>query len=191
MVRECLIENKAKYTQCYPTPMLQEPMVTEIGFLGFNTNSDVILQGTYQPPEELDYLSEAFLKELKKPAQMELNSCPDTVPVAEHVQAMKKVRENTSSGLSGLHYGLWKANVEVPALAQIDANMREIPYKTGYVLKRWKKGLDVELCKEPGNFNLARLRTIVLLEPDYNTNCKKIGRDALASERLCQATHRL
>ena len=46
---------------------------------------------------------------------------------------------------------------------------------------RWKKGIDVELCKEPGNFNLERLRTIVLLEADYNTNCKKIGRDALHS----------
>jgi hypothetical protein len=48
-------------------------------------------------------------------------------------------------------------------------------------MKRWKKGLDVELCKEPGNYNLERLRTIVLLEADYNTNCKKIGRDALGS----------
>jgi hypothetical protein len=181
IVRECLLENKAKYTQCYPTPMLQEPMLSEIGFLGFNSNSGNILQGTYQPPEELDYLTEAFLGELKKPAEMVLNSCPDTIPVEEHQQAMKKVKEKTSSGLSGLHYGLWKANAEIPALAAIDATMREIPYKTGYVLKRWKKGLDVELCKEPGNFNLERLRTIVLLEADYNTNCKKIGRDTLKS----------
>jgi hypothetical protein len=94
---------------------------------------------------------------------------------------MRKVKENTSSGMSGLHYGLWKANAEVEELATIDATLREIPYKTGYTLKRWKKGIDVELCKEPGNFNLERLRTIVLLEADYNTNCKKVGRDAMKS----------
>jgi hypothetical protein len=100
---------------------------------------------------------------------------------------MKKVKENTSSGLSGLHYGLWKANTKITELATLDAMMREIPYKTGYVMERWKKGIDVELCKEPGNFNLERLRNIVLLEADYNTNCKKIGRDALHSAET-QAT---
>jgi hypothetical protein len=181
IVRECLIENKAKYTQCYPTPMLQEPMVSELGYLAFNANSEAILQGTYQPPAELDYLTTAFLDELKKPDRMELNSCSDTIPVKEHIEAMRKVKENTSSGMSGLHYGLWKANAEVEELATIDATLREIPYKTGYTLKRWKKGIDVELCKEPGNFNLERLRTIVLLEADYNTNCKKVGRDAMKS----------
>jgi hypothetical protein len=173
IVRECLQENKAKYTQCYPTPMLQEPMLSEVGYLGFTEPAQEILQGTYHPPEETNYLTQAFIQELKKPAGIELNSCPDTIPVEEHIQAMKKVKENTSSGISGLHYGLWKANAEVGELAAIDATMREIPYRTGYVMKRWKKGIDVELCKEEGNYNLERLRTIVLLEADYNTNCKK------------------
>jgi hypothetical protein len=187
IVHECLQENKAKYTQCYPTPMLQEPMLGEIGYLGFTPQVEEILHGTYQPPDTLDPLTMAFLDELKKPDGIALNSCSDTIPVQVHIQAMQKVKENTSSGLSGLHYGLWKANAKITELATLDAMMREIPYKTGYVMERWKKGIDVELCKEPGNFNLERLRTIVLLEADYNTNCKKIGRDALHSAET-QAT---
>ena len=131
IVRECLIENKAKYTQCYPTPMLQEPMVSKLGYLAFNANLEAILQGTYQLPAELDFLTAAFLDELKKPDKMELNSCLDTIPVKEHIEAMRRVKENTSSGMSGLHYGLWKANAEVEELATIDAILREIPYKTG------------------------------------------------------------
>ena len=50
--------------------------------------------------------------------------------------------------------------------------MREIPYKIGYSLQRWHNGIDVELLKEEGNFHFDRLRTIVLLEGDYNQNCK-------------------
>ncbi len=60
MVRECLIENKAKYTQCYPTLMLQEPMLSKIGYLQFTENTQAILQGMYQPPEDLDCLTQAF-----------------------------------------------------------------------------------------------------------------------------------
>ena len=38
----------------------------------------------------------------------------------------------------------------------------------------------MELLKEPGNFNIERLRTIVLLEADYNMNNKLLGKTAMA-----------
>ena len=40
---------------------------------------------------------------------------------------------------------MWKANALVDDLAKIDALMREIPYRMGFVYSRWKKAIDVEL----------------------------------------------
>jgi hypothetical protein len=107
---------------------------------------------------------------LSRPENIAPNSCPDTISVEEHVRAFSKVKESTSSSYSNLHYGLWIANSQIHDLATIDAMMREIPYKIGYSLKRWRNGIDAELLKEEGNFHFDRLRTIVLLEGAYNQN---------------------
>jgi hypothetical protein len=91
---------------------------------------------------------------------------------------------------SNLHYGLWIANSLIHNLAIIDAMMREIPYKIGYSLKRWRNGLHIELLKEEGNFHFDRLRTIVLREGDYNQNCKKLGHDiSRAAEQYGSKRH--
>lgn len=53
--------------------------------------------------------------------------------------------------------------------------MREFPYKIDYYLKRWQNGSNIEVLKEEGNFNFDRLQTIVLMEGNYNQNCKRLG----------------
>jgi len=39
---------------------------------------------------------------------------------------MKKSKEATTGGHSGLHLGMLKANSKVPELAQLDASMRSL-----------------------------------------------------------------
>jgi hypothetical protein len=65
--------------------------------------------------------------------------------------------------------------------------MPQVAYTTGYSPRRGKKGLDVQLIKEPNDYRTMNLRTILLLEPDHNMNNKVIGSDAMRmGERLAE-----
>ena len=75
---------------------------------------------------------------------------------------------------------MWKVNATDPLLCELDTIMREIPFRTGYSLHRWRHGIDVELQKEHDNYNIERMRTIVLIEADHNMNNKLLGKRAMA-----------
>ena len=66
-------------------------------------------------------------------------------------------------------------------LAELDASMRSVAYATGYSYRRWKRGLYVQLLKRSKDYRAEKLRTILLLEADFNMNNKMLGRDAMRS----------
>ena len=80
-----------------------------------------------------------------------------------------------SSSLSGLHIGLRKANSLHPVMNQIDTHFCDVCHNHSLHLLCWLKGLDVELYKEEGNCNVEHLQTIVLVEADFNINCKMLS----------------
>ena len=67
---------------------------------------------------------------------------------------------------------MWKANSQVPLLNAIDAKFRDMAFRHGLVYTRWLRCVDVELLKEPGNFNIEKLRFIVLVEGDNQMNVR-------------------
>lgn len=54
--------------------------------------------------------------------------------------------------------------------------MTNIPMVTGYSPSRWRTAIDAMLLKKAGNYQVTALRTIVLLEADYNWMNKFPGR---------------
>jgi len=57
--------NEAKYRQSYDTDFLQEPMLSEFGYLGLNDNADKVMDGTYEcPPGTNPYVAK-LLTQLK------------------------------------------------------------------------------------------------------------------------------
>ena len=83
--------------------------------------------------------------------------------------------------MSGLHFGMFKAQATIPELAELDASMRSLAYTTGFSYRRWKRGLDVQLLKRSNDYRAEKLRTILLLEADFNMNNKVMGADAMRS----------
>ena len=59
--------------------------------------------------------------------------------------------------------------------------MAHIPYASGFSPPDWHQSVNVMLEKKGKGCNVASLRTICLMEADFNHNNKKLGRDALAS----------
>jgi len=62
-----------------------------------------------------------------------------------------------------------------PNIVLFNATMASLPLKTGYLPCRWWEGLNVMLEKTPGNFNVEKLRIILLFEADFNSNNKWLG----------------
>ena len=92
-----------------------------------------------------------LLTELQVPQEMRLQreQTPPcrTITTQDHVKAFKKAKEKTAAGMSGLHFGMFKAHALNPRLATLDVSMRSVACATGHSCERWQRGLDVQLLK--------------------------------------------
>jgi hypothetical protein len=191
-IEDCLLPiNKSKGHASLDTPPLQEPIVSEFGYNANNTNADNVLTGAYDLPEEADAYPKLLFQQLPTPRSVQqLGECSSYITTEDHVQGWKKAKEKTSAGISGLHFGMFKAQAQYPLLAAFDASLRNVAYVTGYTYKRWKKGIDVQLLKRAQDHRAHKLRTILLLEADFNMNNKKLGRDVMAWAEKAKALAR-
>jgi hypothetical protein len=58
--------------------------------------------------------------------------------------------------------------------------MVNIPYATGYLPLRWQSGTDVMIPKTTtASLRVDKLRTILLLDPEFNQNNKMLGRSLM------------
>jgi hypothetical protein len=80
----------------------------------------------------------------------------------------KKPRERTSSSISGLHYGHYKAAAQSDQLSEIHALLMELAVTGGSTLARWETGLSCMLEKTAGVIKVKKLRAILLMEADFN-----------------------
>ena len=177
--------NYAKIRASDDTAFLQEPLVSVLGYCEDQPADDAILQGTFIPPPHTDQYAKLLLQGLKQPPSLQPSQRSfhprKYISTADHIRGWKRVKEKTSSGMSGLHFGMFKANIQDPKLADIDASIRSVAYSTGFTYPRWKTGLDVQLLKRSQDYRAEKQRTILLLEADYNMNNKVIGSDAMRS----------
>ena len=183
----CIQANKEKYRQTEHTLFMSKPLVNAVNYDGISPASNTILQGTFHEPT-LHPHTAAHIRELARPPG--LPPWPNhylQITPKEHADAWRKAKEYTLSSLSGLHFGLWKANATHDILCELDTLMRAIPFQTGYALCCWCQGVDMELQKDSNNWNIERLRTIVLIEAAHNLNNKLLGRRVMEHAEKHQA----
>ena len=99
----CLDENFNKLSQRNNTPVMQSPLVEEIGYGKTTQATKDILTRQYVPPEGTNIYREAFLNELYKPKDLQQEP-KATITTECFQQGWKRMKEYTSSGVSGL---LW------------------------------------------------------------------------------------
>jgi hypothetical protein len=163
--------NSSKYQQCNNSPFLQEPLLSDLGYFGDTPISANILDDPY---------AALLLTHMKRPPSLSPNtSIPDTVTTEERAGNWKRAKEYTSAGISGIHFGMYKAQAADQDLAQYDATSRSIMYNTGESYPRWHTGVDVMLLKASGDTRAHKLCTILLLEADFNMNNKLLSRQGM------------
>jgi hypothetical protein len=145
------------------------PLVHDLGYMGTTKAARQILEGTYEPPPGVDDLTRQFFAELQATAPLDPAnriSCEITRQDFQH--HWRRSRERTSSSVSGLHYGHYKAASHSELLSEIHALMTELAVTGGTPLARWENGLSAMLEKTKGVIQVDKLRAILLMEADFN-----------------------
>ena len=176
MEKAIIEENRLKYHQTEQTcPFLHSPLVDDLGQCAEGPRFTDVLNGTYEPPPSVDTYTKDFFEVCKR------NEGDPTTQIPRSVHDFKeswiKMDEKTSS--RRLHFGHFKAACKHELNLLTHYVFAEIPFRSGYSPKRWKNATNVMILKEPGIYDIDRLRTIVLYEADFNHNNKYLGRSMM------------
>jgi hypothetical protein len=164
---------------------MMESMVTELGFLGDTDQIECILDGKYQAPSGTDRYMKELMEEMKMPKVIQTTVAREgtitkEISVDENRTGWKKrrVASAESTGLTMDHY-ICGVGGEDPELNEIDTLMRQLPYHFGFSPASWQKITDVEILKKIGVYDVEKMRTIQLMNAEFNMNNKKLGRDVM------------
>ena len=164
---------------------MQPPLVDDLGYLAETEMAEQVLDGTYEPTQEVDQYARELLHELRRPEIVRRRTpIAITVTTAEHVQGWKKTKEKSAEP-SGPSMVEVKVASQDPILAEIDTFMRNIPYTKGFAPRSWQLITDVEILKKAGVYDVEKMRTIQLMHAVFNMNNKKLGRDMMKSAESC------
>ena len=156
---------------------MQPPLSTVLGFLGIGEVANQILLGTYQPPANIDPYARQLIPHLAMPPSIaQLPPIATFITTSKWIFGWQRAKKRTSSGPSLLHFGQFKAGCLSLPVADFEATMASIPLSTGYSPTRWHQGINIMLLKRPGKFQVDKLCTILLYEPDFNHVNKFLGR---------------
>ena len=102
------------------------------------------LKGNIFAPPNLDKYTAAYIRALKMPAAVRRTGrVSDRITSEDWKGAWAKQKERTSSSVSGIHFGHYKAAIQDERLCKIDADMADIAFTSGFVTSRWKRSVDI------------------------------------------------
>jgi hypothetical protein len=162
-----LDETQGRFNQSSATAFMQPPMCNLVDPMGMNEYAQAILEG------EADEYAKILIHHMKRAEGAQTMDI--SLHVEEYRDGWRTMRENTASGISGLHFGHFKAHEKDLLLSTLDALLAQIPFEKGFSPERWRQGIEVMLLKLPGNFNVEKMRAILLFEADFNFNNKRWG----------------
>ena len=173
-IEQALIEEyEAKYHLAEASPFLHEPLLSEFGPLALNHNVERVMQGSYVCPENTNKYVPCFIKHLARPKALQHNPNNETVISTEQLnQFWDKMDEKIVSSPSGRHIGTYKAIARHPSNSIIQTRMTSLPFESGIPLHRISQCINVSLLKKGKGITPKDLRTIWLLEADFNSAAK-------------------
>ena len=177
--KACMEENNTKYLQTSNTPFMKGNLLEEIGYDGMTEAGDQILKGNYSPPAETGRYTRELINQLKRTEHNFEHTPEAAIKTQSFKEGWKKIKENTSAGISGTHFGHLKASAENAQLAEVEASFAHIPYMSGFSPTLWQYGVIVMIRKKAKSDMLKDLRSVVLTEAEWNFNNKVLGKTTL------------
>ena len=176
-------EYKTKYHQTEDTPPMNQPMVSQIGYLGLGHQTDEILAGRMKRQPGSNRYANMLLTKLKR---LDNQLIHPGITRDEYQEGWAKAKERTSSGGLTVRFGHCKSMAQDQGMATLDAMFLSSAMKSGYAYSSWRRGVDCTLQKKANSLRVDKLRMIVLFEADFNFVNKFISRKIA---RKAEANH--
>jgi hypothetical protein len=170
MCEEIQAVTESRFELAESAPVTSSSLSSTVSFLGNTEYAMNLMTGAIPIPSDVDKHTRIVIEEMKR-----LWSSDNQ----EHFQAFsisnndyrhfwRRVNENTSSSISGLHFGLYKAAMRSDIITSFLADKISVIGSYGCPPSRWSCGLQVMLEKVAGVALVNKLRAILLMEADYN-----------------------
>jgi len=167
--------HRKRYNLAEEAPICQGALHGQFGYSATSPTAQSVLDGTYEFPPEVDAATRELFEESAQIRGMVPSDSVDGLILREcWQQQWKKVKEDTSSSQSGLHFGHYIAGTDCDYISQFHALRVSLALKKGIALERWLKGLSVMLEKMFGVRLVSKLRAILLMEADFNAMNKEV-----------------
>ena len=182
----CFKENDWRFGQSEGTLPTIEPLLSALGYLGEKDVVEEILDGSYEIPDGVDIYTAKLIQELKMPEVVRQYGIEiPTISTNNHIEWWKRQKEGTASEPEALSFSHYKTGIDNKIVTWFDTKLRELPYKYGFTPVSWRKIVDVEILKKAGVYDIEKMRTIMLLNAEFNMNNKLLGKRMMANgERL-------
>jgi hypothetical protein len=159
------------------------------GLFGYNATTitaERILAGTYNYPDDFNQATREICEECAWIGLMVPKDSLD-LSITRHDwrRRWKGRQESASSSEYGLHFGHYIAGCNSNYIAHFHALKATLIINRGIVLEQWARGLLVMLEKIFGCALITKLRSILLMEADFNSTNKIIY-----GQRMLQAVRR-
>ncbi len=148
------------------------------GWFGYNAVSSTaraVLDGTFVYPEDFDKATKEICRECVEIQALILADLMNILLTKEDWRHQWRGRcGSTLSSESGLHFGHYLVGVESDYISHFHALKASLIIKRGIILDRWARGLSVMLEKIFGCALITKLRSILLMEANFNATNKII-----------------
>ncbi len=130
----------------------------------------LIILGTYDIPSDMDPATKLILEEISKLGVKIVNGEGNEIIITpdNFKQFWRKVNKFTSSSMSGVHYGHYKAATQDETSLEVLALQLTVIAQSGIPPENWSVGLQLMLEKIAGVCLVKKLCAIQLYEADFN-----------------------
>ena len=176
-ITEAIFENihRQRFYLAERAPICKGQMREDFGYLAMSPVAKAILDGTYLYPDYFDQATKELCEECARYRQrIEANSVSSDIRIDRWQERWSRANENTSSSESGLHFSHYIAGAESDIISGLDSILTSVALRKGIALERWSRGLSVMLEKMFGCSLVNKLRSILLMEADFNWANKEI-----------------
>ena len=146
------------------------------GLFGYNAatvTAKRILNGTFDYPDNFDRATKEICEECARiRLKVPKNSINLSISSSGWKAQWRGRREATSSLESGLHFGHYISGCASEQISHLHALKSTLVINSRTVLDRWARGLSVMLEKTFGCALITKLRSILLMEADFNATNK-------------------
>jgi hypothetical protein len=176
-IQEAIFNNihRKRFFLAEDAPICSGPLRGQFGYNAVTKTAKAILSGQYAYSPEFDQGTREICGECARiRCMIPKNSISTHVTKEDYQRQWKGRREMSSSSISGKHFGHYIAGTQSDHISHFHALKATLIMKRGIVLDRWARGLSVMLEKMFGCALITKLRSILLMEADFNSTNKMI-----------------